>query len=180
MAEELLVPLKKFARVHEMIPYVEKISQPGIKVVFLLPFTALHLNYWRDRRISWEAEMHTRLAAGLAPRGLWQRETLETHLPTCEYSWESEKRRYEEKLFPLCEGLRRIGSQVAVNLYNRGDLRNVLRNYCVSGDQQVIITPCGIGLRLKTVLCRKLSMLGLSNALMTHSPAFLLSTGSRP
>lgn len=180
MAEELLVPLKKFARVHEMIPYIEKISQPGMKVIFLLPFTAAHLNCWRDRRISLEADIQIRLAAGLPPRGLWQyRETLETDLPRCEYSWESEKRRYEEKLFPLCERLRQMGSKVAVNLYNRGDLRNVLRSYWLSGDRRVIITSCSIGFRLKAVLCRKLSILGLSNAL-TYSPALLLSTHSCP
>ncbi len=95
-------------------------------------------------------------------------------LPTYEDSWENEKRRYEEKLFSLCEGLRRRGSDVAVTLYNRGDLRTVLRNYRLSG-RYWILMPCGVSLRLKTFLSRELSIFGLSKT-STYAPAFLLST----
>jgi hypothetical protein len=36
MAEKILVPLKRHDRVEEMIPYIEKVTQPGTSVVFLV------------------------------------------------------------------------------------------------------------------------------------------------
>ena len=36
-AEQVLVPLKRNARVEEIIPYVEKVTRPSMEVVFLLP-----------------------------------------------------------------------------------------------------------------------------------------------
>ncbi len=178
MAEELLVTLKKYGQAHEMIPYVEKISQPGMKVVFLLPFTVHHSSCWRDRRISSVADIHTRLAAGLPPSYAWHYEKTsykEKHFPVCEYSWENERRRFQEKLFPLCEGLCQRGSEIAVNLYNSCDLRKVLRNYRLSRDRYLILMPCSIGLRFKTLLCRTLSTFRLSKA-STYTPVLLLST----
>ena len=37
MAEQVLVPLKRNDRVEEIIPYVEKVTRPGMEVGFLLP-----------------------------------------------------------------------------------------------------------------------------------------------
>lgn len=179
MRGELLVPLKQYRQVAEMIPYIEKISQPGMKVIFLLPFTGLQSNYCRDRRISWAANVSTRLAAGLPPSYAWQYEKNSyepRHFSMCEYSWENEKRRLQEKLFPFCDGLRQMGSEIAVDLYNKGDLRKVLRNYWLSRDHCLTIMPCGIGLRIKTLLCRGLSTFRFWKA-STYSSALLLSTG---
>jgi hypothetical protein len=36
MAEKILVPLKRHDRVEEVIPYIEKVTQPGTSVVFLI------------------------------------------------------------------------------------------------------------------------------------------------
>ena len=36
MTEELLVPLKKHDRIDDLIPYIEKVIQPGVTVVFLV------------------------------------------------------------------------------------------------------------------------------------------------
>ncbi len=35
-AEKILVPLKRHDRVEEVIPYIEKVTQPGMSVVFLI------------------------------------------------------------------------------------------------------------------------------------------------
>ena len=36
MAEKILVPLKRHHRVEEVVPYIEKVTQPGTSVVFLI------------------------------------------------------------------------------------------------------------------------------------------------
>jgi hypothetical protein len=87
MAEQILVPLKRNDRVEVIIPYLEKVTQPGMRVVFLAhyPVDRLMINYrgdlrsrsaageihdseinwWRDRRVSMEVVIQTRLAMGL-------------------------------------------------------------------------------------------------------------------
>ena len=39
MAPQILVALKSEDRLSQMIPYIEKIAQPGMKVVFLIRFS---------------------------------------------------------------------------------------------------------------------------------------------
>ena len=36
MAAKILVPLKKHDRVEEIVPYIEKVAEPGASVVFLV------------------------------------------------------------------------------------------------------------------------------------------------
>ena len=38
MAKQILVPISRNDRVKEMIPYVERVAQPGMKVVFLVRY----------------------------------------------------------------------------------------------------------------------------------------------
>jgi hypothetical protein len=38
MNKKILVPLERYDRSEEMIPYVEKIARPGMKVVFLMRY----------------------------------------------------------------------------------------------------------------------------------------------
>src|SRR5262249_41128305 len=87
MAEQVFVPLKRNDWFEGIIPYVEKVTRPGMEVVFLLRYpvdrlmvdyrgdlksygssdltTASEMNWWRDRRISRELERRSRLAQGL-------------------------------------------------------------------------------------------------------------------
>ena len=151
MARQLLVPLKRHEHVGDVIPYLEKISQPGMKVVFLFPLPVRHRNWWRDRRISRETDAQTRLAIGLAPSHAWDYQrssSQEKHFPVCEYSWENEKRLYQEKLFPLCEALRQRGSEIAVTVYT-GSLSKALGNYMASRDFHLIMMRGGLGLGIK-------------------------------
>ena len=39
MARQILVALKSEDRLSQMIPYIEKIAQPGMRVVFLIRFS---------------------------------------------------------------------------------------------------------------------------------------------
>jgi len=180
MARQLLVPLKRHEHVDDVIPYLEKISQPGMKVVFLFPLPVRHLNWWRDRRISREADVQTRLAIGLAPSYAWDYQrssSQEKHFPVCEYSWENEKRLYQEKLFPLCEALRQRGSEIAVNLYT-GSLRKALGNYMVSRDFHLIMMRGGLGLGIKRLLYQAIPIFRLFRG-ADCSPVLLLYNRSK-
>ena len=57
MARHILVPLKSTDRIEEIIPDIEEIGQPGMRVVFLMP-------YKKDRKTTMEYahEEQTRLA----------------------------------------------------------------------------------------------------------------------
>lgn len=72
MAGQLIVPLKRHEHVADVVPYLEKIGQPGMKVVFLLPLPTRYRNWSRDWQMAREADMHTRLAIGLLPGYFWE------------------------------------------------------------------------------------------------------------
>jgi hypothetical protein len=38
MSKKILVPLRQNDRTEEMVPYVEKVARPGMKVVFLVHY----------------------------------------------------------------------------------------------------------------------------------------------
>jgi hypothetical protein len=63
----------------------------------------------------------------------------------CEFSWENQKRLYQETIFPLCEPLRKAGLEISVDLYT-GSLRRVQKNYALNKDVRLIMARGGIGL----------------------------------
>ena len=38
MAQQILVPLKRYDRIGEVIPSISEVARPGTKVVFLVPY----------------------------------------------------------------------------------------------------------------------------------------------
>jgi|SRR6266481_1954659 len=96
--------------VEEIIPYVVKVTQPGVRVVFLVPnpVDRLTIDYRGDlrshstaaeihnckinRRISMEAERRTRFGEGLPSMHPWENRRCgreERSFPVCEYPWEN-------------------------------------------------------------------------------------------
>ena len=56
MNKKMLVPLGQYDRSEEMIPYIEKVARPGMKVVFLVryPVDGFHLGergIWYEGRL---------------------------------------------------------------------------------------------------------------------------------
>ncbi len=147
MTAQILVPLKRNDRVEEILPYVEQVTQPGMKVVFLMPVHDREINCWRDQRTFMEVERQTRLAAGLSAGHLWESKASlahERHFHASEYSWEDQRRSYQEALFPLCEPLRKKSCAVTVALY-MGSLRKALRCHLLGNDDSLIVVRPGIG-----------------------------------
>ena len=112
MAQQILVPLRRDDRIEEIIPYVAKIAQPGMAVVFLTPYPVDPLEWWRGRRLSIEAEIQGKLAVKIAER----------------YPWEEQRRLAEAKVFSASGALQKMGVTIAVDVY-AGPSRKALRAY---------------------------------------------------
>ena len=107
-----------------MIPYVEKVARPGMKVVFLVRYPV-------DGFI-WAKEEFGMKAA------------LEAKKLVRYYSWEENLQRAERKVSSACAALPTKGVEVAVDVYT-GSLKKAVRNHMLNGDVHLIMTRAGIG-----------------------------------
>ena len=185
MAPQILVALERDDRVEEIIPYIEQITQPGMEVVFLAPYhmdrsTVAYrgdlksssgaadiddgeISWWRDLRTTMESERQTRLAMNLPGQlslGKQRTPSQERHFPDCEYSWQNQRRLFQETIFPLCEPLRKKGCEVSVALY-MGSLRKALKDYRLNKDVRLILLRGGIGLWITSFIQRIIPTFGL-------------------
>lgn len=124
MNKKILVPLARNDRTEEMIPYVENVARPGMKVVFLVRYPV-------DGFI-WAKEEFGMKSA------------LEANKLVSHYSWEENLRRAERKVSSACAALRTKGVEVAVEVY-AGSLKKAVRNHTLGGDVHLIMTRAGIG-----------------------------------
>jgi hypothetical protein len=124
MSKKILVPLGENDRTEEMIPYIEKVARPGMKVVFLMRYPV--------DGIRWQTEAFSIMAA------LRARE-LVNH-----YSWEENLQRARRKAAPACEVLYPKGVDVAVDVYT-GSLKKTVRSHTLNSDVDLIMTRAGIG-----------------------------------
>ncbi len=130
MAKQILVPISRNDRVKEMIPYVERVAQPGMKVVFLVPYPV--------------GGFDDHIRAGRA--------TDETSIPNPEtikkiaarYTWENQQQLARQRVFPACHALQNKGAEVTVDVYT-GSLRKAVKRYALTGDVHLIMAHAGIG-----------------------------------
>jgi hypothetical protein len=127
MDKKILVPVGRDERGEEMIPYVEKVGQPGMKVLFLV-------RYLVDG-IRWQKEKYGMSAA------------LEAREMAHQYTWEANLVKARQKLAPACEALRAKGIEADVELY-AGSVKKAIRSLTVGGDVQLILTCGGVWQRL--------------------------------
>ena len=124
MNKKILVPLGQYDRGEEMIPYIEKVVRPGMKVVFLV-------RYLMDG-IGWRKEEYGMRAA------------LEAKNLVNYYSWEGNLEKAKQQVAPACEALRAKGIEAEIDVY-AGSLKKAVRSHTVNGDVHLIITCAGIG-----------------------------------
>jgi hypothetical protein len=125
MAKTILVPIKKNERVEEVLPYIEKLAQPGSNVIFLTSYPVGQRQTWlRDHRITAE----TRQKATLAGRYLMDN-----------YCWETQRILAEQQLSPCREALKQKGIKTSVSLYT-GSLRKLVREYEDNPDMCLLLT----------------------------------------
>lgn len=158
MAQQILVPLKREDRVEEITPYLEKVAQPGMKVVFLLRYPGEDLGRILD--------LCARMEGGIARRSAAAREL------TSIYSWEGNVQRAQGKVSPVREVLKQKGAEVDVDVYT-GSLRKAVRGYTVNGDVDLIVTPAGLGTRVARFLSGTISLMQAFKR-ANFSPAVLI------
>ena len=127
MAGHILVPLKRCDRVEEIIPYLEKVAKPGMRVVFLVPYPIQLGSYYRDHWITTESPTK----AMLEGRKIVER-----------YSWELQRGLAEQRISSVREVLAPMGIEVTTDFYT-GSLRRVVEDYCASRDVHLIMMKAG-------------------------------------
>jgi hypothetical protein len=107
-----------------MIPYIENVARPAMKVVFLT-------RYPMDGFI-WGKEKYGMRAA------------LEAEKLAKYYSWEGNVEKAKQQVTPACEALRAKGIEADIDVY-AGSLKKAVRSHTLNGDVHLIMTRAGIG-----------------------------------
>jgi hypothetical protein len=123
MNRKILVPLGQYDRSEEMIPYIENVARPGMKLVFLMRYPV-------DGFI-WGKEEYGMRAA------------LEANKLVNYYSWEGNVEKAKQQVAAACEALRSKGIEAVVDVYP-GSLKKAMRRHMLSGDVHLIMTRAGI------------------------------------
>jgi hypothetical protein len=140
MNKKILVPLGRYDQSNAMIPYVEKITRPGMKVIFLMPYPV-------DGYIWGKEEWGVRAA-------------MEAKKLAKYYSWEGNLERAKEKVARTCEALSVKGIEAGVEVY-AGSLRRAVRSHVSTGDVHLVVTKSGIGSVMGNLLSGMVSVFGL-------------------
>jgi hypothetical protein len=119
MNQQILVPMKRSDRAEELIPYVEKVSRPGMKVIFMVPYPT--------DGFCWAREEFGRKA-------IEQAKTLADY-----YRWDTNVQKAKDRIAPLLNSLTAKGIEVAVELY-AGSMRSAVEEYATKGDIHLIVT----------------------------------------
>jgi hypothetical protein len=156
MAQKIVVPLRRHDRVEDVIPYLERVTQRGMKVVFLIHHPV--------NGLKWLQAYCGIMECGL-DSALMLRKMVES------YSVKTRRQLAQQKVFQTCQALHRLEVETAVEVYS-GSLTKSLRSYTSNGDGQLVLMPSGIGQRIGTLLRRTVSVCGLFQT--PASPSVLL------
>ena len=155
MTKKILVPLGRYDRSEEMIPYIENVARPGMKVVFLMRY--------RLDGIRLHKEEYGMKAA------------LEAKNSVNYYSWEGNLENAKKRVAPACEALRAKGIDAAADVY-AGSLTRAVRSHALNGDVHLIMTRAGIGQRIAGFLNGSRSLFDLFKG-TAKSPVLLIHPG---
>jgi hypothetical protein len=134
MAREILVALNSEDRLGQMIPYIEKIALPGMRVVFLIRFIPQPAAK-SSRRDSTELECveESRFFAGEPEKSRFARENIGGT-----QSIEEQRLSAEHRVFLALEALLKRGIEISVDVYT-GSLRRAVRRYTSKGAVSLIV-----------------------------------------
>ena len=124
MNKKILVPLGQYDRGEEMIPYIEKVARPGMKVVFLVRYLVYGIRFHKEE--------------------YGMRAALEAKNLVKYYSWEGNLESAKQQVTATCEFLHAKGFETVVEVYT-GNLKKAVRSHTLNGDVHLIITGAGIG-----------------------------------
>jgi hypothetical protein len=133
MARQILVALKSEDRLSQMVPYIEKIAQPGMRVVLLIRFTSATAS---------NASRHDSMELECPEESVFFEAKLEKPRFTGDVratqSMEEQRRSAEHKVFLALEALRKRGIEITVDVYT-GCLRRAVKSYTCKGDVHLIV-----------------------------------------
>jgi hypothetical protein len=124
MNKKILVPLAQYDGGEGMIPYIEKVARPRMKVLFLVRYPV-------DGLICGKEEYGMRAA-------------LDAKKLANSYSWDENLEKAKQQVAPACEALRAKGIETGVEVY-AGSLKKALPSYMLNGDVHLIVTRARIG-----------------------------------
>jgi hypothetical protein len=127
MEGKILVGLRPNDDVEEIIPYLERMAKPGMKVVCLIRYPLEPRNYLRDH---WVTTDSTRCALA-ASRKVMDR-----------YSWDAQKQRAKEKLAAVSRAMQKKAVDVEIDLYT-GSLQTSVLDRTGDSDVRWVIIPAG-------------------------------------
>ena len=127
MADKILVALGSENPLGQIIPHLDKITQPGVGVVLLIPCQRKAL--LKSSRPGWQA-VESEEEAGSEWRRILNRFSSE----------EDERRLAEHKIFLAEEALRARGVDIVTDVYV-GRLRDAIKSYMRNGDVRLLIVP---------------------------------------
>jgi hypothetical protein len=113
MNKQILVVLRRRDTADQMMPYLEQVAKPGMRVVFMLPYPVESWPYLKDHWI----EADTARAALSASEKVLER-----------YSWDAQKRIAEQKIAHLRAIFQKRDVDVGVDLY-AGSLKRIVREH---------------------------------------------------
>ncbi len=129
MAKRIVIALRRHDRIEEILPCIEKIARPGMRVVFLLRYPIELWSYLTDHWIDTESPAKAMLAG----------RKVNYH-----YSWELQKGLAERKIAAARESLRAMEVEAAVHIYT-GSLKKLLQAFTIEQETPLIMISRGTG-----------------------------------
>jgi hypothetical protein len=131
MNKQILLVMKRSDRAGDLLPYVEKVSRPGMKVIFMVPYPT--------DGFCWAREEFGR-------KGIAEAKRLADY-----YRWDTNVEKAKARIAPFLKSLTAKGIEVAVELY-AGSMRRAVKEHATKGDVHLIVTSASIGERIAGVL----------------------------
>jgi len=123
MEETILIPLRNSDEVHGIIPYLEKIAEPGGTVVFVVRCVTDGCHQALDRKVL--------LEPGLPSSVVGSQFSIRCSL-------EHKKQLAENTILSACSSLRQRGVNIEVNAHS-GSTKRVVKNYLLYGNTNFLV-----------------------------------------
>jgi hypothetical protein len=144
MEGKILVSLRRHDPIEEILPYIEKIARPGMRVVFLIPYPVKLWPWFRDHWVTTESPREA-MAAG--------RKIMD------DYSWAVQKGLANQKISLARSVLHKRQVEVGVNICTCS-MRRAIKDHSVDREVRLVLLRAGSCCPLINLLRRTLSRLG--------------------
>jgi hypothetical protein len=135
MAGQIIVPLSGSDQIEDILPYLERVAQPGVRIVFLIHVSLRGFGKLTAQLLA----IHTGLFSNPST-GLDDEEFVRSRI-----------RSVEEQIFLRCSELREKGIAMIVSVF-AGSFRKVLHDYAQQEEIHLVMMRGEAGSRLRRTL----------------------------